>query len=608
MLAALLLSLGQSVWAQDDGAYQSSDGAYQSSDGAYQSSDGAYQSSDTEEVLEARITDIGVCVYDLQVYVKTDSLTQKEDTICIASRPEILWQSENVNVYDSLSIDLAMQPRRAVRRAIVDSGMRQWGNLMEDYVNNFYYYVFRYEYPSVDADGNPIMLSAIAACPTREATKEVRNIIIGTHLTITADSQRPSAQINNFKQDDWGMIFSLAAGSKLVLQTAYGVGATAVFAVASTIAVAALFIPGLGMLLAAPFAVVAILSGTYIVDQMGQSAASHEFNDNLVIMADYEGYGLTKERAHPYLYQELTARQCIDATRYGRDLYEHDAALTYLRHPIREQFRTMSVGYSQGGSVALACQRFIEQNNLVEEFHFAGSYCGDGPYDPIATLMSYVQQSVDGKNLSMPVVLPLIVKGMLDTNPYMVSHKAEDYFRPEFVNTGIFDWLSSKDYTTGDIDAKWQELYDAKKTEKNYKSCSLKDIMNDECYNYFLKLYNDNKDTFTSAEGVPLPKQRGVMEDLHFALASNDVSRGWNPAHTIQLFHSTGDTVVPYSNALKVKNTFGDKVELEDARNKQDHMDSGTDFFKGDSNLDVILDVLNLRMYHRVSDICKRKW
>ena len=132
--------------------------------------------------------------------------------------------------------------------------------------------------------------------------------------------------------------------------------------------------------------------------------------------------------------------------------------------------------------------------------------------------------------------------------------------------------------------------------------------MNDECYNYFLKLYNDNKDTFTSAEGVPLPKQRGVMEDLHFALASNDVSRGWNPAHTIQLFHSTGDTVVPYSNALKVKNTFGDKVELEDARNKQDHMDSGTDFFKGDSNLDVILDVLNLRMYHRVSDICKRKW
>ena len=85
MLAALLLSLGQSVWAQDDGAYQSSDGAYQSSDGAY-------QSSDTEEVLEARITDIGVCVYDLQVYVKTDSLTQKEDTICIASRPEILWQ------------------------------------------------------------------------------------------------------------------------------------------------------------------------------------------------------------------------------------------------------------------------------------------------------------------------------------------------------------------------------------------------------------------------------------------------------------------------------------------------------------------------------------
>jgi hypothetical protein len=29
---------------------------------------------------------------------------------------------------------------------------------------------------------------------------------------------------------------------------------------------------------------------------------------NLVIMPDYEGYGVTRSHAHPYLYQELTAR------------------------------------------------------------------------------------------------------------------------------------------------------------------------------------------------------------------------------------------------------------------------------------------------------------
>jgi hypothetical protein len=42
----------------------------------------------------------------------------------------------------------------------------------------------------------------------------------------------------------------------------------------------------------------------------------------LVILADYEGYGHTASRPHPYLYQELTARQVVDAVRYGIALYK----------------------------------------------------------------------------------------------------------------------------------------------------------------------------------------------------------------------------------------------------------------------------------------------
>ena len=74
--------------------------------------------------------------------------------------------------------------------------------------------MFSFEYPSVDADGNPITLSAMCACPLG-GVKRINNIILGTHITITANRERPSAQTADWNTKDWGMIFSLAAGNKL---------------------------------------------------------------------------------------------------------------------------------------------------------------------------------------------------------------------------------------------------------------------------------------------------------------------------------------------------------------------------------------------------------
>lgn len=563
------------------------------------------------DMEKARITDIGVAVRDIAVCVKPDSLTQQPDTALFISEPEILWQSENGNIYDSSNVERAMTPLRAKRRkALKDSGISQWGNLMEGVFLDFYYYVFRFEYPSIDAEGNPIMLSAIAACPTPTECDEVNNVIIGTHATIAKNTQAPSAQVNGFRQDDWGMIFSLAAGSTMMLNDELSAYLVAAQAGTMALGLAALYIPYVGVFLSSVFLAANILTDIYIIDQLDKRVGNADYKHNLVIMPDYEGYGNTADRAHPYLYQELTARQCVDATRYGRKLYETAEELTYLRHPIREDFHTISIGYSQGGSVAMAVHRFVEQNDLTEELHFSGSACGDGPYDPMATLMFYIQQSEEGKNMSLSVALPLIIKGMLDSNPYMEGHTAEEYFRPEFLETGILDWIASKEYTTGDIDYMWQQYHKDHPEAKDYSNCNIKDLMNDTIRAYFMQLYEDNKDTFTSAAGIPLPKHRGLAEDLHLALSSNDLTRGWNPQHKILLFHSTGDNVVPYVNAIRAKNALGSKVELEDAPNKNDHMDSGHDFFAGDDNVvDVgLMRILSTRMNAYVKTLCKEDW
>lgn len=216
------------------------------------------------------------------------------------------------------------------------------------------------------------MLLSAMACMPDEDCDYVNNVIIGCHVTITSNKECPSEYVRTGpggKASDVGMLINHASS---------------------------------GMVF--------------------HSLQSNLAYYNLVILPDYEGYGITRSHAHPYLYQELTARQVVDATRYGIALYNTSPTINEIRHDFRNSWRSISVGYSQGGSVDLATHRFIDQNGLADELQFAGSVCGDGPYDPVATLMYYVKQYDDRYVMSMPVVLPLILKGMCDWNPYMKNH------------------------------------------------------------------------------------------------------------------------------------------------------------------------------------------
>ena len=550
---------------------------------------------------KARITDVGAYMLDMRLDIMQDAKSQQLDTVFV-DNSRVIWKSQGYDVKDIENNDFykGSEPIELpdvstgdedtdslynfVKSGIRKANGRPWpqeGCLQSTVFNKFYYSVYRFEYPSVDADDKPIMLSAMCACPSRSGASRVNNIILGTHVTITSDSQRPSAQTNNWGQDDWGMYFSLAAGNKLDYK--------GWFQALRYLATWYLETP-IGTLIS-------------ILNDYNNGSRNAAYNNNLVIMPDYEGYGLTKDRAHPYLYQELTARQCIDALLYGIDLYESSPDVEYCRHPIRSKFRTLVSGYSQGGSVAMACHRFIEQNGLAKELHFVGSYCGDGPYDPMATLMFYIEEDLANQKLKMPVVLPLIIKGMLDSNPYMKTHKASDYFKPEFLATGIMDWLTSKRYTTDHIADKFKAhggIFDSK------GETLLRNVMTEGCYNYFKTVYNANKNTFTSEAGIPLPTQRGVYEDLHFALASNNMTSNWKPEHTMYLFHSGYDHVVPYVNAESALSRLGSKVDLKTVYGME-HVDAGVAFFSQNDNLDVVLkDGLRLNDY--VEKLCKKDY
>lgn len=80
-------------------------------------------------------------------------------------------------------------------------------------------------------------------------------------------------------------------------------------------------------------------------------------------------------------------------------------------------------------------------------------------------------------------------------------------------------------------------------------------MLTPQAYNYF-----NDPSNFEDAYGNRVtPTGHGVMEDLHRALESNNLTVGWIPQHRVAFYHSTYDTVVPYVNLLsfiKKQNTL----------------------------------------------------
>ncbi|GAB6977072.1 alpha/beta hydrolase [Prevotella falsenii] len=369
---------------------------------------------------------------------------------------------------------------------------------------NYEYY--RYTYPSINTKGEPVTLTALAAMPT-EYKVPISNIILGCHITITDNKSTPSEYI---KSGDWKS--------------------------------------DVGML---------------IMHARSKSASELAYNC-LVILPDYQGYGITQNDAHPYLAQEITARQSVDALRYGIELYKNSKK---GRAKIRDNWKTICVGYSQGGSVAMASHKFIETNFLDKDLQLGGSVCGDGPYDPIATLKFYITED----KIYMPVALPLIIKGMLDYNPYMGRHNIKDYFNEKFLNTGILDWIEKKEKDTEEIQKELKKIYDFKKDAKG-EYIKVSEIFTPEAFAFMSK----------KVKGEATEKNP-KFDDLYTASTVNNLTEGWKPKYPIYLFHSKVDEVVPLSNAESAYQ----KMRTDDNPNiikytyveKGGHVKSGSTFY-----------------------------
>lgn len=224
-----------------------------------------------------------------------------------------------------------------------------------------------------------------------------------------------------------------------------------------------------------------------------------------VAIADYIGYGVTRNRIHPYMHTRSTAQSVIDMGLAVKPYLEHIG-----RSP--ESDKVILVGYSQGGSTTLAVMNIL-QEEYRDVFPVQMAYAGSGPYDLAGTFDVSMQMNETG----IPSAIPMITQGISEGEGLGLNMC--DFFKGNLL-LHYDEWINSKQYTV-------------KQINKLIGSRYLSEIMTEK-----------GRDK-TSEETARLYK----------ALMKNSVLN-FKPESPVYLYHSRQDDTVPFENSLKAVDYF----------------------------------------------------
>lgn len=263
-------------------------------------------------------------------------------------------------------------------------------------------------------------------------------------------------------------------------------------------------------------------------DEAPTSADPNSFllaaNGSLVVCPDYLGLGCSEDFDQLYLCSGIGARQVLDAVR---------AAVKLLRKEynveLDENYYTQVTGYGQGGAMALAVAREIENMRPEDEeqfdFRLRNTVCGGAPVDLRNTACWYL----DMQYPINPSLVPLALKGLISGNEDLFRDlKYEVFFTDDYLSSGIDDLLSyPKSLDIDQIDC----LIDEK-----IETYGLRGIVSGELYDEYEKYRNGE------------PEGR-LLSPLLTALDRNTLfCDGWIPSNPILLYHVKNDDVVPFFN------------------------------------------------------------
>ncbi len=141
------------------------------------------------------------------------------------------------------------------------------------------------------------------------------------------------------------------------------------------------------------------------------------FENQIVFMADYFGYGATEDLFHPYHHYQNTANACVDMILAGY------SALKDLKVSYKDSIYLL--GYSEGGYATIATQKEIEKN-YSDRIKIKAAIAGSGAYNLYETAKYYFNTD----SLVTPSFIPFFINAYLTESNE--SRKIENFFNPKY--------------------------------------------------------------------------------------------------------------------------------------------------------------------------------
>jgi pimeloyl-ACP methyl ester carboxylesterase len=217
----------------------------------------------------------------------------------------------------------------------------------------------------------------------------------------------------------------------------------------------------------------------------------------MVVMADYLGFGETKNMLHPYQHRASLASASLDMLRAAKEF-----AAT-MDQPLRKG--VVLAGYSEGGYASMALHQAIEEA-ASSEFTVTSTLAGAGAYDMVSTAKWVVSQN---RNL------------------------------PDKAST-FYTWVLLTFNEMYGINMPLTEMLTPANAEKVGQALLAGNPLTAEI--------SDNPSELFTPQFI-----QGITQETNTAfiqaLRDNNV-HDWNPKAPVMLFHAPGDDIVPALNSV----------------------------------------------------------
>lgn len=253
--------------------------------------------------------------------------------------------------------------------------------------------------------------------------------------------------------------------------------------------------------------------------------------DNVVVLADYLGYGSSKtgDLQHPYIHNKLTGTACADLIEAAKG-YVSSKGLSPAKN-----WKVDLIGYSQGGAATISTLLELENRGYT---NIGDIYAGGGPHDLSVFLNTFLSDPDTPFNRTGFVAY--LMRGLIYGERLDVD--VHNIFAERVFTSGVFDRFSK------DGVGSWSD-----KLGKN-----LRNLLHPD---FFEKDYNGNEDIKKFMEAV----DRNSLVNFKPKNASK-----------IKLYHSPSDDTVLYDCSVQAKEKWG--CTLYDLESEH-HDDAGIEFY-----------------------------